>query len=85
MKFTFTEKKMDSSEELRAYAIRKISKLDRFFKTEAEAYVTFSVSRGRFLAEITIPNKRTYERHVRLCGLRRRRDRAPDTQKQDPS
>ena len=41
MKFTFTEKKMDSSEELRAYAIRKISKLDRFFKTEAEAYVTF--------------------------------------------
>ena len=43
MKFTFTEKKMDSSEELRAYAIKKISKLDRFFKTEADAYVTFSL------------------------------------------
>ena len=32
MKFTFTEKRMDSSEELRAYAMRKVGKLDRFFK-----------------------------------------------------
>ena len=54
MKFTFTEKRMDSSEELRAYSMRKIGKLDRFFKNEADAYVTFSVERGRFLAEITI-------------------------------
>ena len=52
MKFTFTEKRMASSEELRAYATRKISKLDRLFKTEANAYVTFSVERGRFLAEL---------------------------------
>ena len=35
MKFTFAEKKMDTSEELRAYATKKISKLDRFFKNEA--------------------------------------------------
>lgn len=54
MKFTFTEKRMDSSEELRAYTTRKVSKLDRFFKTEADAQVTFSIERGRFLAEITI-------------------------------
>ena len=47
MKFTFTEKKMESSEDLRAYSIRKIGKLDRFFKTEADAYVTFSIERGR--------------------------------------
>lgn len=56
MKFTFTEKKMDSSEELRRYSEKKISKLDRFFKTEAEAFVTFSIERGRFRAEITIKN-----------------------------
>ena len=68
MKFTFTEKKMDSSEELRAYAIRKISKLDRFFKTEAEAYVTFSISRGRFLAEITIHNNGLYYRASELTN-----------------
>ena len=51
MKFTFTEKKMESSEDLRAYSIRKIGKLDRFFKTEADAYVTFSIERGRFRQE----------------------------------
>ena len=68
MKFTFTEKKMDSSEELRAYATRKISKLDRFFKTEAEAYVTFSISRGRFLAEITIHNNGLYYRASELTN-----------------
>ena len=56
MKFTFTEKRMDSSDSLRDYAERKISKLDRFFKNEGEASVTFSVERGRFLAEITIKN-----------------------------
>ena len=56
MKFTFTEKKMESSGALRAYAEKKIGKLDRFFRTEAEAFVTFSIERGRFRAEITIKN-----------------------------
>ena len=68
MKFTFTEKKMDSSEELRAYSIKKISKLDRFFKTEADAYVTFSIERGRFLAEITIHNNGLYYRASELTN-----------------
>ena len=68
MKFTFTEKKMDSSEELRAYSIRKISKLERFFKTEADAYVTFSLERGRFLAEITIHNNGLYYRASELTN-----------------
>ena len=68
MKFTFTEKKMDSSEELRAYSERKIGKLDRFFKTEAEAFVTFSIERGRFLAEITIHNNGMYYRASELTN-----------------
>ena len=68
MKFTFTEKKMDSSEELRAYAMRKIGKLDRLFKTEAEAYVTFSIERGRFLAEITIQNNGMFYRASELTN-----------------
>ena len=68
MKFTFTEKKMDSSEDLRAYATRKISKLDRFFKTEAEAFVTFSLERGRFRAEITIHNNGIYYRASELTS-----------------
>ena len=66
MKFTFTEKKMDSSDSLRDYAERKIGKLDRFFKTEAEAFVTFSIERGRFRAEITIKNGGLYYRSSEL-------------------
>ena len=68
MKFTFAEKKMDSSEELRAYAEKKIGKLDRFFKTEAEAFVTFSLERGRFRAEITIHNNGLYYRASELTN-----------------
>ena len=68
MKFTFTEKRMDSSEDLRAYATRKIGKLDRFFKTESEAFVTFSIERGRFLAEITIQNNGMFYRASELTN-----------------
>ncbi len=68
MKFTFAEKRMDSSEDLRAYASKKISKLDRFFKTESEAFVTFSLERGRFRAEITIQNNGTYYRASELTS-----------------
>ena len=68
MKFTFTEKKMDSSESLRDYAIRKISKLDKFFKNEGDAYVTFSIERGRYRAEITIQNNGMFYRASELTS-----------------
>ena len=68
MRFTFTEKRMAASENLRDYAQRKISKLDRFFKSEAEAFVTFSLERGRFLAEITIHNNGMYYRASELTS-----------------
>ena len=68
MKFTFTEKRMDSSEDLRAYAVRKVGKLDRFFKTEGEAFITFSIERGRFLAEITIRNNGLFYRASELTN-----------------
>ena len=68
MKFTFAEKKMASSEELRAYAERKISKLDRFFRNEAEAFVTFSIERGRHRAEITIKSNGMFYRANELTN-----------------
>lgn len=68
MKFTFTEKRMESSGDLRAYAEKKISKLDRFFKTEAEAVVTFSTERGRYLAEITIHSNGLFYRASELTS-----------------
>ena len=68
MKFTFTEKRMDSSEELRAYAMKKIGKLDRLFKNEGEAYVPFSIERGRHKAEITIHNNGMFYRASELTN-----------------
>ena len=68
MKFTFAEKRMESSEELRAYATRKIGKLDRLFKNEADASVTFSIERGRFLAEITIRSNGMFYRASELTN-----------------
>jgi putative sigma-54 modulation protein len=62
MKFTFTEKKVQASEELREYAERKIGKLDRFFKLESEAFVTFEIERGRHKAEVTINNNGIFYR-----------------------
>ena len=56
MKFNFTDKKDQITDELREYAERKIGKLDRFFKTESEAFVTFATERGRYIAEVTIKN-----------------------------
>ena len=62
---------MAPSDSLRAYAEKKVSKIDRLFRTESEANVTFSTERGRFTAEITIKNNGTFlprprddERHV---------------------
>jgi len=62
MKFTFTEKKVEIQDELRDYAEKKIGKLDRFFKTESEAFVTFATERGRYIAEVTIKNNGMFHR-----------------------
>jgi len=63
MKFNFTDKKnIQVTEELREYAERKIGKLDRFFKTESEAFVTFSTERGRYIAEVTLNNNGMFYR-----------------------
>lgn len=62
MKFTFTEKKYEASGDLRAYAEKKIGKLEKFFKNESEAYVTFFSERGRYTAEVTIKNNGMFYR-----------------------
>jgi len=62
MKFTITEKKVQITDELRSYAEKKIGKLDRFFKTESEAFITFSTERGRYIAEVTLKNNGMYYR-----------------------
>jgi putative sigma-54 modulation protein len=44
------------SDTLKAYAEKKIGKLDRLFKGESTAYITFSIERNRNIAEVTVKN-----------------------------
>ena len=62
MKFTFTEKRYEASGDLRAYAEKKSGKLEKFFKNESEAYVTFFSERGRYTVEVTINNNGMFYR-----------------------
>lgn len=62
MKFTFTEKRYEATGDLRAYAEKKIGKLEKFFKNESSAYVTFHSERGRYTAEVTINNNGMFYR-----------------------
>jgi putative sigma-54 modulation protein len=62
MKFTITEKKIKVSDEIKEYAERKVGKIDRFFRGDAEAFITFSAERGRYKAEVTLENNGTFYR-----------------------
>ena len=68
MKFTFIEKKIEVGPDIKAYAERKVGKLDRFFKTESEAYITYSAERGRYRAEVTLSNNGMFYRVSELTG-----------------
>lgn len=68
MKFTFMEKKLQVSDDVKAYAERKIGKLDRFFKNESDAYITFGTERGRYRAEVTLKNNGMFYRVSELTG-----------------
>ncbi|MBQ4320768.1 MAG: ribosome-associated translation inhibitor RaiA [Oscillospiraceae bacterium] len=68
MRFTFTEKKVEPSEELRKYAEKKIGKIDRLFRQESDAYVTFSIERGRHIAEVTLKNNGMFYRVSESTG-----------------
>ena len=54
MKFVFTDKKVTLPASVHAYAEKKVGKLDRYFKTEGEASVVFSVEKDRNNVELTV-------------------------------
>ena len=54
MKFVFTDKKVTLPASVHAYAEKKVGKLDRYFSSEAEAAITFSVEKDRNRAEVTV-------------------------------
>ncbi|MCI8423104.1 MAG: ribosome-associated translation inhibitor RaiA [Lawsonibacter sp.] len=60
MKFVFTDKKVDLPNAIHAYAEKKVGKLDRFFKEDSSAAITFSVEKDRMnKVEITIRSSGT--------------------------
>ena len=54
MKFTFTDKKVNLPKSLHNYAEKKVGKLDRYFRNEAQANLVFSVEKDRNKVELTI-------------------------------
>ena len=62
MKFQFTEKKVSLPSNVHAYAEKKVMKLERFFRDDAEALVTFSVDKDLNKVEITVNASGTYFR-----------------------
>ncbi len=55
MKFVFRDKKVDLSERVHEYAEKKVGKLDRYFKSGAEALVAFGVEKdNRCTVELTV-------------------------------
>ncbi len=59
MKITITEKKVDLPKRVHAYAEKKVGKLDRYFKSDAEANIVFSVEKDRNKVELTVRSAST--------------------------
>ena len=62
MNFRYAEKKISLPGNVPAYAEKKVTKLQRYFKDEADALVTFSVEKNRNKVEITVHGANTYFR-----------------------
>lgn len=62
MKFQFNEKKINLPQNVRDYAEKKVSKLDRYFRDDAEAHVAFSVEKNRNKVELTVHAANTFFR-----------------------
>lgn len=62
MNFHYTEKKVSLPENVIAYAEKKVTKLQRYFRDEADALVAFSVEKNRNKVEITVHAANTYFR-----------------------
>ena len=54
MRLKFIEKKVSISSEIHEYARKKLGKLDKYFKEEGDAQVTFGREGSSYIAEITV-------------------------------
>ena len=54
MKLTFTDKKVNLPKSVHGYAEKKVGKLERYFRNDADASVVFSVEKDRNKVELTV-------------------------------
>lgn len=59
MNISIIGRQMTVSDDLKAHVIKKLAKFDKFFDSEAEAYVTFSRIRSKECLEVTISSSGT--------------------------
>lgn len=57
MKFIVNGKNTEVSTALKERAIKKLGKIERFFKSDAECHITFEVEKNRHICEVTIISK----------------------------
>ena len=62
MKFQYTEKKVKLPKKVHDYAEKKVTKLDRYFNSETEAVIAFSVEKNLNKVELTLHAASTYFR-----------------------
>ena len=62
MTFQYKEKKVTLPESVHNYAEKKVMKLERYFRDDAEALVTFSVEKNMNKVELTVRSGGTYLR-----------------------
>ncbi len=62
MKIQINEKKVSLPAAVHQYAQKKVTKLDRYFREDAEAFVAFSVEKNRNKVELTVHAANTYFR-----------------------
>ena len=79
MNFIFAAQKADIKDDLKDYAQKKVGKLDRYFKKNADTRIVFTEERGLQTAEITIHHGNMYFRASETTGdMRASIDQAVD-------
>ena len=68
MRITISGKNIDITEGLRTAVEEKLSKLDKYFTQDTDAYVTMSVEKSRQKIEVTIPVKRNIIRSEQVSS-----------------
>lgn len=56
MKFFYAERNYTFTPDVKAYAEKKLAKLDKFFRSDAEASITARTERGHICLEVTVRN-----------------------------